>query len=261
MIYKIGIIGCGVVGGSILKYFSEKNNLHVKGYDKYKKIGSFEDILNSDIIFLCLPSLFKEDKYDLQEIDNVCKLLSENNYQNILILKSTVTPETTSKLNEKYGLNIIHNPEFLSQKTCYEDFKNQEHIVLGGENKNDLEYCETFFKTIFPKANYSILKSMESELMKISVNNFYSVKIMFFNEIYLLCQKLDISYEKVKDTMLKNNWINPMHTTVPGTDGKLGFGGMCFPKDTNAFYHYLKNNVEHFKVIESVVEENKLIRY
>ena len=52
-----------------------------------------------------------------------------------------------------------------------------------------------------------------------------------------------------------------MHTTVPGTDGKLGFGGMCFPKDTKAFYHYLKNNVEHFKVIESVVEENKLIRY
>ena len=259
--FKIGIIGKGVLGTAIFDFFNEKNS-EVIVYDKYKKIGLFTDVLNCDILFLCLPTLFNEDTktYDTNEINIICKLLSEHNFNNIIILKSTVVPGTTCNLNKKYNLDIIHNPEFLSEVTASEDFKNQNHIVLGSSENQKLEKCVNFYKYYFKDAEISLMCSTESELMKIAVNNFYSSKLIFFNELYLLCQNLDISYEKVKDSMIKNNWINPMHTNVPGKNNKLGFGGMCFPKDTKAYLNFLKNNSEYFKIAEATVEENNELR-
>ena len=58
---------------------------------------------------------------------------------------------------------------------------------------------------------------------------------MLFNEYYLLCQKNGEDFYNIKSLILKNNWINPMHTDVPGTDGKLVFGRECFSKDTKRF--------------------------
>ena len=96
--------------------------------------------------------------------------------------------------------------------------------------------------------------------MKLSVNSFYAVKIQFFNEIYLLCDNLDISYNVVKNTMLKNNWISKMHTNVPGTDGKLSYGGMCFPKDTNALNEYLSYKQISNKIIDATIKERNKMR-
>ena len=103
--FKIGIIGKGVLGTAIFDFFNEKNS-EVIVYDKYKKIGLFTDVLNCDILFLCLPTLFNEDTktYDTNEINIICKLLSEHNFNNIIILKSTVIPGSTCNLNKKYNL-------------------------------------------------------------------------------------------------------------------------------------------------------------
>ena len=60
--------------------------------------------------------------------------------------------------------------------------------------------------------------------------------------------------------MINNGWINQMHTQVPGTDGKLSYGGMCFPKDTNALNQYLKkNNIPH-GIINSTINERNSMR-
>jgi UDP-glucose 6-dehydrogenase len=75
--------------------------------------------------------------------------------------------------------------------------------------------------------------------MKIFCNCFYATKIQFFTEIYLLCEKTGCDYNVVKNMMLGNGWINPMHTNVPGNDGNISYGGYCFPKDTNALNEYM----------------------
>ena len=87
-----------------------------------------------------------------------------------------------------------------------------------------------------------------------------SVKIAFFNELYLYCQAKNINYNETRDLMLKNGWINQMHTEVPGTDGQLGFGGACFPKDTSALLADMKREGVAHKILNSVVEENNEIR-
>jgi UDPglucose 6-dehydrogenase len=91
--------------------------------------------------------------------------------------------------------------------------------------------------------------------MKLFVNNFYAVKIQFFNELYLACKANGSNYSIIKDMMLKNGWINPSHTNVPGKDGKLSYGGACFPKDTNALLHYMKKHNIPCGIIDATVSE------
>jgi UDPglucose 6-dehydrogenase len=263
---KIGIVGLGVVGNGILNYYNSLPKYTIYKYDKYKNIGEIEDIINSEVIFLCLPTLFdKETKtYDTNEIQNICEYLNNKKYNGILLLKSTVTPGTTKNLMLKYNLNIIHNPEFLSQKTANEDFKNQIQIILGG-NKEKTNIIKKFYENDFKNVKITEMTSDESELVKLSLNNFYSVKIQFFTELYLLCNNLnnnnyDVDFIKIRDAMLLNKWINPNHTQIPGHDGKLSYGGMCFPKDTNALLNFMKEHTEYYSILEATVTERNKLR-
>ena len=262
---SIGIIGLGFVGGSILKSFQIKG-INVEGYDKYKNggIGKFENMYQKEFLFLCLPTLYNNElkKYDLSSIEETCKLL-ENKYSGIVIIKSTVEPETTYMLSEKYHLKIIHNPEFLSAATAFEDFHNQTHIVLGtGPNisNTELQTLKNFYLSHYPEAEISLVTSNESESMKIFVNSFYATKIQFFNELYLVCQENSCDYNVIKNLMLKNKWINPMHTQVPGSDGSLSYGGACFPKDTQALLEYMKRKKSRHQVLQAVVDEREEMR-
>ena len=117
-----------------------------------------------------------------------------------------------------------------------------------------------FYKKFYPSAKISLCLSTESEAMKLCCNSFYAIKVQFFNEIYDLCQKIKIDYQTCVTLMLGNNWINPMHTKVPGTDGKLSYGGYCFPKDTNALLQLMKNNSSICAVLEATVEERNKMR-
>ncbi len=264
----IGIIGLGFVGGAIYRSFKEKD-IKVLGYDiKYinKEYNTYEECLTSDILFLCLPTQYDETTkcYDKSIIINVLKDLSNSKYNGLVVIKSTVEPLSTDKLQEQFPeLKLFHNPEFLSAATAYEDFHNQSHIVIGKSFKSseeDLKKLEHFYHNYYPDAKISLCSSTESESMKIYLNCFYSVKIQFFNELYLLCDKTKTNYNNVVDLMLKNNWINPMHTKVPGTDGKLSYGGYCFPKDTNALLQFMKSMDSPYKVLEATIDERNKMR-
>jgi UDPglucose 6-dehydrogenase len=263
----IGIVGLGFVGGAMFKSFTEKR-VDVYGYDKFKNggIGTFNEILSSNILFLCLPTLFSQNtkEYNKDAIYEVCKRLVENEYKGLIVIKSTIEPETTDHLSTGYpSLKLCHNPEFLTAITAFEDFHNQKHIVLGKGNNctdEDMEPLKDFYRKFYPLAKISECSSLESESMKIMCNSFYASKIMLFNEYYLLCKKNGSDFNKIKSLMLKNKWINPMHTDVPGPDGKLAYGGACFPKDTQALNHYMKNKNTKNKVLDSVCQEKNEVR-
>jgi nucleotide sugar dehydrogenase len=262
----ISVIGLGFVGGSMKKSFEMKGEL-VKGYDKFKaNTDSFEDCLDTKIAFLALPTIFDENTmtYDKSAIHEVCNDLEKNNYKGLVVIKSTVEPTTTEGLSEKFpSLKFVHNPEFLTAATAFEDFHNQTHIVLGKSNNlhsNEVYVLEEFYRKNYPDAEISHCSCTESESMKSFVNCFYSVKIQFFNELYLLCKKMNCDYETVKELMLKNKWINPMHTNVPGVDGKLSYGGYCFPKDTNALLNHMKRENTACRVLEATVLERNEMR-
>ncbi len=269
---KIGIIGLGFVGEAMYNSFKQLDNINISVYDKYKYgcgIGKFEDIIDSELLFLALPTTYntKEEKYDKEGIYETFEKLSNNNFNGVIILKSTVEPGTIDNLSDLYNIkNIVHNPEFLTARTAARDFHYQKHIVLGkGKycSLNNYNKVIHFYDTYYNKDKNIIISScdaIEAESMKIFCNSFYAVKVQFFNEIYLLCNKLNISYNNVISLMLKNGWISPNHIQVPGPDGNLSYGGACFPKDTNALKSVLLNYNLPAAVITATINERESMR-
>jgi UDPglucose 6-dehydrogenase len=269
---KIGIIGMGFVGNAMYMCFQKKGfeqYVTLFGYDKYQKeigTGKFEDLLKCDILFLALPTQYsiKDSKYDISSINETCEKLVELNYKGAVVIKSTIEPETTTFLCEQYkSLSFIHNPEFLTARTAENDFTTQKHIVVGkGINCTDDNYTKVimFYNKYFPKAHISLVNSLESEMMKMFLNSFYAIKVQVFTEFYAICKRRKCDFERVVELMINNGWINQMHTQVPGPDGKISYGGMCFPKDTNALLMYMKRYESPCSVLESTIKERNLMR-
>ena len=263
---KIGICGCGFVGNAILQFLlKQQANIQLNVYDKYKNLNTFDCLLDSDILFICLPTQYDEHlkTYNMSEMNTTLRLLSDHNFSGIILIKSTVLPEYCSTLNNIHlNLNIIHNPEFLSASTALEDFSNQKHIILG-HTKQSIAYINTvihFYKQLFPSAEVSVCISEESALTKLACNSFYATKIQYFTELYLLCEHMKVPYTNVKNLMLKNGWIHAQHTSIPGHDGKVSFGGACFPKDINAFTQYMIACELPSEVLQSVINERNKMR-
>lgn len=266
MNFKIGVIGCGFVGSAIIESLKVKG-LEVGQYDKYKNggIGTFEDVIVNDILFLCLPTPYKSDinEYDKSAIYSICGQLSDISYSGLVVIKSTIEIGTMDYLMEQYPLKYIHNPEFLTARTATHDFHHQEHIVLGTMNNvrgEEIEMLQDFYKHFYPNTRISICKSNESETMKLFCNNFYAMKVQIMNEFYALCNEINVDYDKVTELMIHNKWINPMHTKVPGPDGKLSYGGYCFPKDTNALNELMKKHGTPNMVLDAVIKERNIMR-
>jgi len=199
----------------------------------------------------------------MKEINDTITALSICQYKGVILIKSTVLPDYCMTMNRDYPeLIIVHNPEFLSAKTAVTDFAEQSHIVLGftEQSLSSINYVKEFYRQLFPQADISDTISQCSALMKMACNSFYATKIQFFTELYLLCEKLDISYNEVKELMLKNMWINPHHTDVPGSDNFISFGGACFPKDISALNAFMQQLLTPNTVINAAIVERNVMR-
>jgi len=240
----VGIIGMGYVGTALKEGFKDYHKIET--YDIKASLSSCNSInelvSKSKIIFLCVPTpMNKNGSCDLSIIKNIIDEVGsciDNQSNKIIVIKSTITPGTTEKLNQKYqNFNIIFNPEFLTEANFIEDFKNQNRIILGGSKSITTKIKQLYIK-IFPKAKIIETGSTYSEMVKYFSNTFLATKVSFANEMKMICDKLDIDYDKVVEYAIYDNRLGNSHWSVPGPDGKLGFGGSCFPKDINALIQF-----------------------
>ena len=244
---KIGIIGQGYVGNAVFQKF--KNYFDVLTYDAIssKCNSTKSELLNkANVIFLCLPTpMNKNGSCDFSIIDNICSEINSQNKNYIIVIKSTVPPGTTQQLNEKNkNLSIIFNPEFLTERNAVDDFNNQNRIILGGPRPSTTE-IKRVFSIVFPNATIIKTDSKYAEMVKYITNAFLATKVSFSNEMYELCKKLEIDYDKVIEYSKQDVRLGNSHWQVPGPDGDFGFGGHCLPKDLNALIFLLKAVVFH----------------
>ena len=145
---KIGIIGNGFVGSSVSFGFSPQtgcDGVEIKIYDKdsSKSTHSLSEVLHqSDYIFVSVPTPSNKDgSINLDIIHSLFKEMNSinENDDSVILLRSTVTPGTTRKLKNKFrNLNIVFNPEFLTERSAKFDFINQSRFILGGK-QSDVE--------------------------------------------------------------------------------------------------------------------------
>lgn len=258
---NIGIIGQGFVGNAVYEKF--KNFFNVFTFDINKNIcnSTIPEIKNKcKVVFVCVPTpMNKNGTCDISIVESVIENFADLDGMTI-INKSTVIPGTTELLNMKFKkLNIVFNPEFLTERNAVNDFNNQKRIIIGGP-RPATSLIKNIFSKVFPNAHIIKTGSTHAEMIKYFTNCFLATKVSFANEMYDLCNKLDLDYDKVVEYVTHDERIGKSHLNVPGHDGDYGFGGHCFPKDLAAIISITNDKKTLNNVLKSVKKTNDKVR-
>ena len=276
---NIGVIGKGFVGSAVQFGFSPNTgcDAEVRVYDKdpSKSVNTLEDTVNeSDFIFLSVPTPSNKDgsiNIDIVDsaLNDISEIVDENKQvfelslraKSVVLLRSTVTPGTTAKLQKKYkNLNIVFNPEFLTERSAKFDFINQSRFILGGD-----DYCvdkvEELFKWRFGETTPIIKTNYETaELIKYMGNCYFATKVSFLNEMRQIADRCGVDWDKAIEGFVRDGRIGHSHLAVPGPDGRFGFGGSCFPKDIQAIINFAEELGVEPDVLKGVWNKNLEVR-
>lgn len=273
---KIGVIGSGIVGNAF--YEGMKHAFEVIRFDKFNKERSdVPDIgtLCSETdgpIFVCVPTPMNPD--GTCNTDIVESVLGEIHKAELgmgscrccgsmrtVVIKSTVTPGTTDRFNMSgdFDLRITFNPEFLTENTAVEDFKNQDRIIIGGTPDATQEVADVY-SVAYPNVLTVQCNAKCAEMVKYIANCFLATKVSFANEIYQICQAMGLDYNMVIRTATLDKRLGGSHWKVPGPDGHFGFGRTCFPKDLNALMKVAEDLGVDPKVMRAAWEKNLEVR-
>lgn len=254
---NVGIIGLGYVGSALHYWFRKnKKKLNIFLYDKYKHIGSLEEVNKADIIFIAVPTPFHENG---RGYDDSAVWESVKNIENgkIIVIKSTILPGSTDSLQKKYPKKILlFNPEFLTAKNPIKDFLLSSRQIVGYTNQKSKKVAKKIL-SILPGAPYTkVMKSREAELVKYFSNTFLAAKVIFANQMYDLAKKVGgIDYNIVKDTVVQDKRIGNSHFDV-FTDGYRGYGGLCLPKDTKSLIQLGRKLKARLTLLETIDKIN-----
>ena len=269
---SIGIVGNGFVGSAVRYGFSPNVgcDAEVRVYDKNpnKATHTLEEvIIESDIIFLSVPTPSNQD--GTMNVDIVDSVLNDIDIINstmvdevgIILLRSTVTPGTTSKLQKKYpNLRIVFNPEFLTERSANFDFINQSRFILGGSSDDVIEVSELFRERFGSSLSIIETNYETAELIKYMTNTFFATKISFLNDMKLLADKCGVIWEDALEGFVRDGRVGHSHLNVPGHDGKFGFGGSCFPKDIQALINFGEELGLEMSVLKGAWKTNLKVR-
>ena len=232
----IGIVGQGFVGTAVREGL--KKYFQIETFDIVKECTciSLEQLSEkSDVVFVCLPTpMEKNGTCHLDIVENTLSTLEAIGKCKTIVVKSTIPPGTTEKWNKKYKyIQIVFNPEFLTEANSIEDFKNQNRIIIGGPRPATTKVRRIFQKA-FPKVKIIKTGSSTAEMVKYLTNSFLATKVSFANEMYQICDVVGVDYDKVIEYAMHDERLGYSHWSVPGPDGDYGYGGHCFPKDVKA---------------------------
>ncbi len=251
---KVGIIGVGMVGTPLKRWFEElgyERNKDLFLYDIDPKKGYFDEINKADVVFIAVPTPKNPDgSCNLSAVAGAFEMLADSGKSKIVVIKSTVTPGTTEHFQKLYPeFKVLFNPEFLTEKRAWEDFIRPDRQIVGFTDKS-LEAAHLVL-SLLPKApfmspwginTYQIIRitATEAEIIKYGGNIWFVRKVNLANALAALCEKFGIDYENVRKGLSADFRIGDSHLDV-NHGGYRGWGGYCFPKDLDALIDAMKN--------------------
>ncbi|MEN9920419.1 MAG: hypothetical protein RL538_312 [Candidatus Parcubacteria bacterium] len=233
---KIGCIGQGFVGKNIA------DNLEQRGYEVVRYAlepeysNNAEKISECGIVFIGVPTPSTPEGFDYSIVENVLKLVSDGS---IAVIKSTLLPGTTKKLQDLYPNKVVlFSPEFLCENTAAYDVAHPLMNVIGlsYDTAGHRKAAESV-KSTFPASEHNFVVSAQSaELFKYAHNLNGYFRVILANLLYEVGEKTEANWADVKVMMDSDIMMSPYYNT-PVHKGGRGAGGNCFVKDMAAFRH------------------------
>jgi UDPglucose 6-dehydrogenase len=257
--HTIGIIGMGTVGKATLSVFP-----HAIGYSPHEYAQNRGRIKKCDLVFICAPTPHVPEKgCDTSALEESFALLKKSA---IVVIRSTVPPGTTERLQQYYPAHkLLFNPEFLSEATAIADTQSPFRQIIGYTKKSFPIAGE--IRDLLPLAAFTrLMPATEAELVKYWSNTFYAAKVVFANQMYDLCQKLNIDYETVKECVRADARIGRWHLEIfnnlfsAARKDHRGYGGKCLPKDIKNLIHFANKKGVPLKLFQKVDALNEKLK-
>ena len=288
---KIGIVGFGYVGKSTARLF--KDRYDTWAYDPaYLKDGKFGQCFDNDFlengfgfisgqlasklyqladcdaIVICVPTPIGEDgACDTSIVESVLTELGKHKpdpLMPLIILRSTVPPGTTERLAKKAGLNVVFWPEFAgegkywTQYAFRDDAKAVPFVILGGDKPFTKRVVDLLVPILGPEKKYVQTSLQTAEMAKYMINTWLAVKVGFCNDVFDICEKLDVDYREARELWLLDPRINESHTAV--FPDSRGFSGKCIPKDSLALLRHAEKagcRERELRMLRAAIEANQ----
>jgi UDPglucose 6-dehydrogenase len=240
---KITIAGYGFVGQAHHELLKDKHDIVI--VDPAYNDNTIPKDTEAVIVCVSTP----------QRLDGSCHM--DNVYEVVeaapdvpILIKSTISVEGWQMLVDAFPNRMLNfSPEFLRAATAVEDLKNMDLMLIGGTSCN-------FWAKVFD-VSCEIAEPEQLILAKYARNSFLALKVAFFNQMYDLCNALDVEYAAVAHYTGMDPRITESHTQVTK---ERGFGGHCFPKDTSALIKTAQRNNVELSILQEAVEYNRRIR-
>ena len=258
----VGIIGYGFVGKAVANSFITTNQIILKIHDPaYPELSEpVESLLDCDAIFVCVPTnQLADGSCNTDALKTTLQILA--GYSGIVICKSTAPPDVYRNLQNTTGLRLVHAPEFLTAKNATLDYLYPSKIVIGTDST---ALANDAAKFILPYVNFSgsidFCSIEEAAMFKYVANTMLAMKVIINNEYAELCEKLGINWSAVSKIAETDIRLGVTHWQVPGPDGKHGFGGACFPKDTSALVDVAASVGVEMSMLTNAIRKNSNLR-
>jgi UDPglucose 6-dehydrogenase len=223
-------------------------------------------IQNALAIFIAVGTPPREDgSADLSYVVQVAEAIADNlNGYKVVVTKSTVPIGTgqliekiiTERANGAHPFSVVSNPEFLREGSAIADFMRPDRVVIGARDPQAVAIMKDIYSPLYLIETPFVITNVESsELIKYASNAFLATKITFINEVAELCDRLGADVHHVAKGMGLDKRIGPKFLH-PGP----GFGGSCFPKDTQAMSEIARGAGRPFEIVETVIAVNNRIK-
>jgi len=254
MSHVIAIMGTGMVGGALHRYFLTKQ-IEPGLYDPPKGLDDVSVLEKADVIFIAVPTPYYLDGsgFDDSYLHTAVQTIPVKG--KTIVLKSTILPGTTDAFQEQYPEHrFLFNPEFLTETRADQDMQFPERQIVGytEASRQDAE----LIMDMLPNAPFQkIVPAKEAEFIKYFGNAFYALKVAYANQMFDLANKMGLDYELVAECAKPEPMIGETHLDI-FHKGYRGYGGKCLPKDTRAIIQLAKRNDVELSLLEKAEDYN-----
>jgi UDPglucose 6-dehydrogenase len=220
----------------------------------------------SEVVFVAVGTPPADDgSADLRYVEQVAREIARamDGYK-VIVDKSTVPVGTARKVRAwiaeelasrgvAHEFDVVSNPEFLREGSAVQDFTHPDRVVIGAESPKARAIMKDVYRALYLNETPYIETNLETaEMIKYASNAFLAVKITFINEIANLCEKAGANVQDVARAMGRDGRIGGKFLH-PGP----GYGGSCFPKDTQAMARTGRDFGERLSIVETTIEANE----
>lgn len=252
---KIGVIGKGTVGSAVyegVRYLGHQASFYDPAYPESK----FEDILDTEVAFVAVPTDRAEDgSCDTTIVESVIRALSESGYRGLVAIKSTIEPGTCRRLQSNWPtVRLCSVPEFLRARSALADFLyNHDLLVIGSDRPEDYAIIREVHGNVPERV--AEVNPTEAELIKYFNNVHHAMNVTFANIMYEVAGALDSNYDNIYEAITQRTCFNPAYLRC--NENIRGFGGHCLPKDTSAYDYLIKKLGMPYRLIETILVDNR----